>query len=52
MSSDPRPVDVRWQRCVECGHPRAEHKGEIGCTVPKCGCVDYQLPDPEGTSRP
>jgi hypothetical protein len=51
MSNNSRPVDGGRQRCVGCGHPRVEHKLERGCTVPKCQCVDYQLPDTENVSK-
>jgi len=44
MSID-RPIDGGRQRCVVCGHPRVEHRQSLGCTVPKCACDDYQLPD-------
>lgn len=41
----PRLVDGGRQRCDDCGHPRKEHVSQLGCTVPKCRCVDYmQLP--------
>jgi len=38
-------VDGGRQRCVDCGHPRKEHRTEFGCTVPKCACETYQLPE-------
>ena len=50
-TSRPRPVDGGRQRCVNCGHPRVEHRGELGCTVPKCACVDYILPDEDSSRR-
>jgi hypothetical protein len=38
-------IDGGRQRCVGCGHPKREHRDGFRCTVPKCPCVDYQLPD-------
>ena len=38
-------TDGLRRRCVGCGHPRVEHHGPVGCTVPKCPCMEYQLPD-------
>jgi hypothetical protein len=35
-----RTHDGNRQRCISCGHPRVEHRG-LGCSVPKCVCVDY-----------
>ena len=38
-------VDGGRQRCVGCGHPRKEHHSDTVCTVPKCKCEGYQLPE-------
>ncbi len=43
MKSSPI-IDGGRQRCVECGHPRKEHRDKNKCTVPNCECVEYQLP--------
>jgi hypothetical protein len=32
-----RNYDGLRQRCVDCGHPRREHR-HYGCSVPKCPC--------------
>ena len=43
-------IDGGRQRCTECGHPRTEH-GRTDhslvhtCTVPKCVCLGYQVPE-------
>ena len=44
------PTDAASQRCVDCGHPRREHHGPVGCTVPKCTCTAYKLPDTEAST--
>ncbi len=38
-------IDSQSQRCVGCGHPRKEHSGRKQCTVPRCECREYQLPE-------
>jgi hypothetical protein len=43
-------IDGGRQRCKDCGHPRREHRrteqsSVHQCTVPKCACAEYQLPD-------
>lgn len=35
--------DGGLERCADCGHPAREHRGEIGCTVPNCGCESHKL---------
>jgi hypothetical protein len=45
-----RKPDGGRQRCVDCGHPRKEHRGPVGCTVPRCSCAEYKLPDTEASS--
>jgi hypothetical protein len=42
---NPAIIDGGRQRCVGCGHPRREHSNVRQCTVPKCPCREYQLPD-------
>lgn len=43
---DSKPIiDGGRQRCKDCGHPRREHNNQPKCTVPKCGCQGYQLPE-------
>jgi len=37
-------VDGGRRRCVDCGHPRREHGDNHRSTVPKCECLEYQLP--------
>ena len=34
-------LPVRLQRCSVCGHPNQEHRGTVGCTVPRCECHDF-----------
>jgi hypothetical protein len=34
--------DGSRRRCLLCGHPKAEHRGDLPCTVPKCLCEQYQ----------
>lgn len=42
----PKPIiDGGRQRCTDCGHPRREHSDHHKCTVPKCECREYQLPE-------
>ena len=35
-----RTYDGNRERCITCGHPRREHR-VVGCSVPKCPCVDW-----------
>jgi hypothetical protein len=42
-----RGIDGGRQRCDTCGHPRKEHISQLGCSVPKCRCVDYMMLPPE-----
>ena len=35
------PVPLRLRRCSVCGHPNEEHRGALGCTVPRCECDDF-----------
>ena len=44
MKSQPI-IDGGRQRCKDCGHPRREHGVHKNCTVPKCECRGYRLPD-------
>ena len=41
----------RHERCTGCGHPHKEHRAEVGCTVPKCTCIEYGVADPEQAGR-
>jgi len=34
-------VPVKLRRCSVCGHPNQEHRGTLGCTVPRCECDDF-----------
>jgi hypothetical protein len=34
-------IDGSRKRCLECGHPRREHRQSAECTVPKCACERY-----------
>ncbi len=43
MSRGTQPIDIATQRCLDCGHPRKEHR-DSDCTVPKCACVEYRPP--------
>ena len=40
-------VDGGRQRCIDCGHPRREHRAGK-CTVPKCACVIYAKSEAKG----
>lgn len=42
--STTRKIDGTRRRCMECGHPRVEHRGPRGCTVPNCACDEYSPP--------
>ena len=44
MKSKP-VIDGGRQRCTNCGHPRTEHSRIHKCTVPRCPCPGYQLPE-------
>ena len=43
MKANPTVSSGR-QRCMGCGHPNSEHLGREECTVPQCGCPNYQQP--------
>lgn len=49
---DMKRIDGSRKRCLGCGHPKAEHHGPGGCTVPKCVCALYLGPVLEESSDP
>lgn len=34
-------IPLRLRRCAMCGHPSQEHRGTLGCTVPRCECDEF-----------
>lgn len=38
-------IDGGRQRCTDCGHPRSTHNPVRNCSVPKCPCPGYQMPE-------
>lgn len=42
-SKDRSRHDGMRRRCLGCGHPKVEHRGNgQPCTVPKCVCEEYK----------
>ena len=51
-NSDQLPLRLR--RCAVCGHPNEEHRGTLGCVVPRCECDEFTDSDlhPSGQRSP